>query len=239
MARKILDPTQQHVIHRSFLFVTLPAIILCLLGLNFLWEVIRANVGQSTRASWPLRFVLLDMSPTAALLGVATGLFLTRLQWAKANRPTIGYAIADDGEKFVSDSSVWSVWLSNGGPGIGIVEEFSYVVKFANQPRSVPASLEDINQAMRSRGLRDGADYFVRKQGKGLAYPPSSAHPPGTMICWFSIKALAELDEFNIVVRLRDSLGDAYQITLVICENLPTIAAIAKADYLASRSTST
>jgi hypothetical protein len=157
------------------------------------------------------------------------------MQWARASRPSIGYIIADDGAEFSASSDKWSVWMQNGGPGIAIVEHYSYIVKFSNQPTSVPISLDEINRAMEARGLVDGVDYFVREHGQGAAYPPVSSYLEGPRICWFTIKALAELDGFDIVVRVRDALGDTHQRTLVIHGKMPSVALKATSRYLAAR----
>jgi hypothetical protein len=206
-------------------------IILAILGINLVWEIIRANIGQPATHSWPMRFMLLDLSTTATLLGAAGGLFLARLQWAKANRPSMSYAIVDDG-RFSKDSEKWTVWIHNSGPGIAVVETYSYVVKFTNQPKSVPITLDEINGALEARGLVDGVDYFVREQGAGTAYAPVHNQSEGTMICWFTIRALAELEVFDFVLRVKDGMGDKHQRTLTICKRMPSVAVKARQRFL-------
>lgn len=235
MARNLQDSTEQHVTKRSFAFVGLPLVLIALLGLNLIWEIIRANVPESTRGAWPLRFVLLDLSTTAALFGVAAGLLFARMQWAIASRPSIGYAITDEDGGFSADSPKWVARMHNGGPGIAVVMEFSYVVKFTNQPRSVPASLPEINQAMEARGLTDGVDYFVREMGVGAVYQPVTADIDRPTICWFTVKALVELEEFDIIVRVRDSLGDEHRRRFSVYDRMPSVAINAKKRMIANR----
>jgi hypothetical protein len=227
------DPKAQRVVHRSFLFVTFPVIVLGILALNLAWEILRANLDTSVKATWPFRFILLDLSTTAALFGALAGLFLARLQWAKANRPSISYVIVDDEAGFLAGSQKWTVRVHNGGPGIAIVEQYSYVVKFSNQPKSVPITRGEIDHAMEARRLVDGEDYFIREQGTGAVYPAVATYADGPMICWFNIKALVELDQFDIVLRVKDVLGDVHERTLFIYENMPSVAMKAKAKYLA------
>src|SRR5262245_50537110 len=186
----------QRIVERSFLFVYAPILIIAVLSLNFLWEAFRLNVSPSVRASWPMRFTLVDMTATANLLGIAVGLSLARLQWSHAVRPTIGFAIDDDGAKFSIDSPEWRVWLHNGGPGVAVIENLTYIVKFAREgipgTATMPATLGELNRAMAHRGLRDGVDYFVRWQGRGAPLPSVSSYADGSKLGWFTPKALAQ-----------------------------------------------
>lgn len=226
------ERTKQRVVRRSFTFVTLPVIVLGLLTLNLIYEIIRINVGMPRASSWPLRFSLLDRATTATLLGVLSGLFLARLQWSKANRPTLAYSIMDEAEKFSAQSDRWAVFVHNGGPGIAIVEDFSYVIKFAREVRSAPATLNEINHTMEARGLVDGVDYSIREQGAGAVYAPVAKSTDGNLICWFTTKALAQLEELDIILRVKDSLGDSYERTLEVYGKLPSVAVKALEKYL-------
>jgi len=235
MASKRKDPIEQHLVRRSFLFAYFPIILLVALGANFIWEAVRMNVEDRLRTEWPLRFTLLNVSTTVTVLALVTGLYLTRLQWAKANRPTIGYVIADPEGNFVSTSDRWNVWIHNGGPGIGVVEEFAYFVRFTNSPRSARTELDEMNRVMRERGLVSGTDYFIRELGRGAALPVTTSYVQATLICWFTIKALAELADFDVAVRFKDGLGDEHQRTLEIFRRLPDIAINARTEYIENR----
>ncbi|MGX4656558.1 hypothetical protein ACWCHM_23020 [Micromonospora sp. SCSIO 07396] len=215
------------------MFVALPAALLFILALNFVWEVVRANVSLPEREAWPFRFVLLDRSATAALLGVFASLFIARSQWAKAHRPSIGYAIVDPDGGFDARKDRWCVWISNGGPGMAIVDSFKYIVKFTNQPRSVPVSLAELDQYLEHLGLSSGKHYFIRELGAGALLPAVVKHADGSLVCWFTTEALAALDEFDIDVRLSDALGDVHERTLTIMDKLPRPALIAKRDFIA------
>ncbi|GAA0244704.1 hypothetical protein [Cryptosporangium japonicum] len=224
-------PEIQRVVERSFLFVHLPSILLVILASNFIWEEIRVNAPSLAR-TWPFKFSFLDRQSTATLLVVVVGLLLTRLQWARANRPSMAFAITDrpideftssTNSKDIEKAKKWGVWLYNGGPGIATVEHYSYVVRFVGAPRSVPITLSEINSAMRSRKLRDGLDYFVREQGPGATYPPVVQSSEGTMIAWFTVRGIAELDQLDITIRIRDGLGDVHEMTLPIIDRLPSI----------------
>ncbi|MFG2038112.1 hypothetical protein [Dactylosporangium sp. NPDC048998] len=220
-----------HIVRRSFLFVYFPTLLLGVLGANLIWEVVRQNMSPAARQDWPLRFTVLDTSNTATLLGVMTGLLLARLQWARANRPTLSYVISDEKGTFDAASTKWIVWLHNGGPGIAVVLQFQYVVGFTNAPTSTHTTLDEINRVMDSRGLVSGVDYFVREMGPGAALPASSARD-APLICWFNIRTLAELTQFDILVQVRDGLGDVHERTIVVFGKLPDIALRARKEHL-------
>jgi hypothetical protein len=207
-----------------------------MLGLNFIFEVIRNNTDPARRASGILAFTMLDISTTATLLGVVGGLFFARLQWSRANRPYISYAILDDNAEFSANSTKWTVFIQNSGPGTAIAEQFRYVVQFTGEPMSVPITLDEINTAMKSRGLVDGLDYFVREQGRGAAYAPTNTPEGWTKICWFTVKALAELEKIDIVIQVRDGMGDRHERRLVIADKMPSVAKAARAAYLEQKS---
>jgi hypothetical protein len=226
--KRNVDPTAQRIVHRSPMFVALPVVILAVLALNFVWEVIRANVSDAARAEWPLRFVLLERPATAALLGVFAGLFLARSQWAKANRPSIGYSITDIDGGFDARKLKWKVIVLNGGPGIAVVEQFKYEFQTTSLAKSVTISLKEMDRFLQRQGLNSGIDYFIREWGSGAVFPPVTKYSDETMICWFTTEALAKLDKFDVEVRFRDSLGDLHERTLTVIEKLPEPAARAR-----------
>lgn len=98
----------------------------------------------------------------------------------------------------------------------------------------MPISLPAMIQALEARGLVDGADFFVREQGAGTAYPPVAKYNEGTMICWFTIRALAQLDGFDVTMRIRDGLGDEHERYMDIFGRMPNLVLKARASYLAS-----
>ncbi|WP_433209521.1 hypothetical protein ACQP00_45310 [Dactylosporangium sp. CS-047395] len=219
------------IVRRSFLFVYFPTVLLAMLGANLVWEIVRQNSSPAVKQHWPLRFTILDTSTTAALLGVMTGLLLARLQWARANRPTLSYVISDEKGTFDAASNKWIVWLHNGGPGMAVVTQFQYVVGFTNAPTSTHTTLNEINRVMNSRDLVSGVDYFVREMGPGAALPASTARD-APLICWFNIRTLAQLTQFDVLVQVRDGLGDTHERTIVVFGKLPDIALRARQEHL-------
>lgn len=79
------------------------------MSINFVWEIVRANLSSDALTSWPFRFTLINSSTTATVLAVFIGLFMGRLQWARALRPIVGFAIDDEGSRFRPDSDLWRV----------------------------------------------------------------------------------------------------------------------------------
>jgi hypothetical protein len=213
----------QEVVSRSFIYVYFPVLILGFLAMNLIWEVIRANTNSAALESWPLRFTLLNLPTTAALLGAIGALLIGRMQWAHANRPTIGFAIDDEDARFDPKSTEWRVWLNNGGPGIARIVGFRYTVRFVRQPSSVPATLTEINDAMGERGFIDGKDFFLRWIGRGAPFPPVSHYTSGKQIARFSVATLAEFDELDIEVTVVDGVGDTHRRLLLIIDRLPSV----------------
>jgi hypothetical protein len=87
-------------------------------------------LDAALRSQWPFRFTMVDVSTSFNLLAITVGLFLARLQWARTQRPYLGFYIDDEGQRFDSQSDVWRVWLSNAGPGMAIVKKIEYRVSF-------------------------------------------------------------------------------------------------------------
>lgn len=106
------------IIRRSRLFFTFPVVIISIVSANLIWEVVRSNVAPHELMSWPFRFTILNDSTTATVLAVFISLFMGRLQWARALRPIVGFAIDDEGMQFKLDSDTWRLWVYNSGPGV-------------------------------------------------------------------------------------------------------------------------
>ncbi|MEU0546227.1 hypothetical protein [Micromonospora sp. NPDC005979] len=214
----------QKLISRSIFYVYFPLFILIFLAANFVWEVVRANVSQQALTSWPLRFTLLNPSTTAVLVGATATLLIGRMQWAHANRPALGFAIADEGFKFDPSSDMWHVWLYNAGPGIAQVEGLRYKVRFVNDSTSTPATLSEINHTLASRGLVDGDDYFIRWIGQGAPLAAAKNPAEGRRIASLSTAALAHIVELDIEITIIDGVGDRHRRNLLIIDSLPSIA---------------
>lgn len=219
------------VVGRSRLFFIAPIIIIVVISANFAWEIIKINLSPHLAAEWPFRFTILDAPASAGILAVFIGLFMGRLQWARALRPTIGCAIDDESVQFRRESEVWRFWLYNAGPGGAVIDSVMYHVRFVDQDESddtggwVPISA--MNQRFRSRNLIDGVDYFVRWFAHGAPFPTVSTYSDGTKNAWFTTRALAELRILDIKVRFTGSLGDSYEKIIPIMQRMPSVVVAA------------
>jgi hypothetical protein len=146
------------------------------------------------------------------------------MQWAHANRPALGSAIDDKDAAFQPDSKEWRVWLYNAGPGVAQVARFRYIVKFVNGIGSRPATLTEINRALKERGLIDGEDYFIRWLSKGFPFPPTNQYHKGMQIARFSVEALAQFEQLDIEVTVTDGVGDTHERSVLIIDRLPSVA---------------
>jgi len=217
------------VVERSRLYFVAPIAIIGIVFLNLIWEVIRSNVGSRLISEWPFRFTMIDAATTATILAVFVSLFMGRLQWARALRPGIGSAIDDEGAVFHPDSDIWRFWLYNAGPGGGVIVKIEYYVRFMDQPESdaavnwVPVSV--VNDQLKSRGLVDGVDYFLRWFASGAPFAVVQHYADGTRLAWFTIRTLCHLRVLDVRVTFMDSLGDTYQKTVPIVHRLPSVTA--------------
>ncbi|GAA4580303.1 hypothetical protein GCM10023194_08300 [Planotetraspora phitsanulokensis] len=196
-------------------------------ALNLIWEVARRNMDQRLLMSWPFKFSIVDTSTTANILALATGLLIARLQYARVLRPVIGFAIDDADALFKPDSDRWRFWLYNAGSGTAVVERFEYYVRFRGDSDAgqldrdhsgnwVPLAV--INDQLRSRGLKDGEDYFLRWSTKGAPVPSASGY-----VAWFTIRGLAELERFDVRIQVVDGLGDIHERTFPFMHRLPSV----------------
>jgi hypothetical protein len=216
------------VIRRSRLFFTVPIIIITVTGANLIWETIRANLDSGTLATWPFRFTILGDSTTATVLAVFVSLFMGRLQWARALRPSVGMAIDDEGIQFRPDSEKWRIWTYNAGPGGAVFGGISYYVRFIDQSDGdgpinwVPLSV--VNDQLRSRQLVDGIDYFIRWNTRGAPFPAVKNYSEGMQLAWFTVKALTQIRVLDARLRYVDSLGDVHEKVIPIMQRLPSVA---------------
>jgi hypothetical protein len=234
--------SRARVIKRSRLYFTFPVIIISAILINFIWEIIRTNLGAHAVTSWPFRFTIIDASDTATILAVFVSLFMGRLQWARSLRPIAGIAIDDEGSQFLPDSDMWRVWIYNAGPGTAMIEEITYFVRFMDQSDGdgvinwVPLSI--INDQLQSRGLMDGRDYFIRWYAKGAPFPSAQRYSEGMQLAWFTVTALAQFRIFDVRVRYLDSLGDVHERNIPVMHRLPSVTIRAIKAHLAAGSVS-
>lgn len=218
-------------VKRSRLFFTAPIIIIAALSANLIWEIVRGNVAPHDLASWPFRFSAMDEPTTATVLAVFVGIFMGRLQWARTLQPIVRTAIDDEGGSMSPDSKIWRFWIYNAGSAVAQLENISYYVKFADQPEWIGDTnwvpLSVVNDQLRSRGLRDGSDYFVTWLTPGSPFPVVKSYLEGRKLAWFSIEALKTMRILDIRIRYMDSLGDIHEKTTPLMQRLPSVAVTA------------
>lgn len=216
--------TGQRLVRRSFAFTRLPLILIAVLILNFAWESVRLNLDRGHLAEWPWRFTLVDMSTTANLLALTTGLYLARLQWARAQQPSLNFHIDDEGAIFDPNSDVWRMWISNSGPGSARVAVSEYRIAFLDSAGgdSEWTDIHGANQAMQGQGLVDGVDYFIRWTGTP-ALPAVTVFTDGIRVARFSIKALAVMTRFDLRIDMVDSVGDTHRRVMSYYDRLPSV----------------
>lgn len=219
----------QRIVARSTVFVRIPLFFILILTINLGWEVFRQNISVHTQGEWPFRFTIINSATTASLLAVVTGLFLTRLQYAHAQRPLLTFAIDDKDARFKPDSREWRFWLYNTGSGGSVVEHIEYYIKFHDRPSLVEdwVSLAVANDQMASRTLADGTDFFIRWYSKGTSVPRVNKPVDGAMLAWFDVKALGQLERFDIRIRVMDGLGDSHERIFPCIQRLPSVAEVA------------
>ncbi|WP_431884971.1 hypothetical protein [Micromonospora wenchangensis] len=202
-----------HTVRRSRLFTVLPAVVLGLLGVNFVWEAVRRNVDVAATTEWPLRFSLVDLQTTVAVGAALAGLMLTRAQFARANQPRFGYSWTPHG----TDGGRWELHLSNTGPGFAGVTRVDY--RFGDGPW---LPYQTFQEELAARGVRPvDADFFWLGRAP---LPPQPKLTEGYRLGSFTVDGLVRCDPFEIRIQADDQLGDRHQLVINSTARLPVPA---------------
>jgi hypothetical protein len=219
---------RQRVVRRSKLFVLLPVIILAMLIANLLWSIMTANPNSDWLATRIPRFALTDVNTAASLVGLAVTLVLTRAQWAKLYRPSIAFAIDDEGKRFSPASTEWRCWLSNAGPGGATVVRLDWLIEMHDEPVGADdrgwVSWLLVVRKLTNRGLVDGESFSLRELAAGAALPPTMKYEDGFRFAWFTSESLAIIRRVCVRVCVRDHIGDWHERRFSITDHLPTVA---------------
>lgn len=212
-----------HTRRRSRVFVALPGVITLLLAINLIWDVIRNNVNDQYRSEWPLRLVLLDVAPTATLLGVFGALMLARAQVAQTMSPHFGYAwIEDSDDSGGKAESRWQLYFYNGGPGHAKTRSVTYKVRFygdRDAEESDWIEVGELIQALKKHGVdRDDLDIFWL--GRAPLIPQSKANE-GFRLLSANYKGLAALENIEVRIAADDVVGDHHVLHIRAIARLP------------------
>ncbi|NJC71146.1 hypothetical protein HC031_15705 [Planosporangium thailandense] len=223
---------QQKVIQRSRLFVVLPAAALVVLAVGLVWEIVRTNMDGSVVHRWPWGFSLLPIDTAATLVTAVGGLMLARAQYARTQRPSLGFSVDAKGAnpEDAVGAEWWQLHIFNGGPGLGVVSLVEYRAQFrdggrGHEGRGSWCSLSDVRTVLRDHGLEDQRDYYLVWLGKGAPLTPVQRARDGCLLATFNRRALGALAVFDIRLRVRDSVGDEHERVLQLVHHLPNAVA--------------
>lgn len=216
--------TEQRLIKRDVRSWLVPRAILAVLLVNLCWEVIKNNVSPATKASWPWRFALLDLSATAALAGIVATLILARLQLSRSMHPVINWSSYDEPSRYVRNSR-WTVHLRNGGPGRALVHSTAYRIRVSRPdtppgPPSEWLSWTEAIATIEATGVRFRDDFFLLTLGNGASLPPSGSADAGIEVFALNRRASTRLHEVTMRLQVIDVIGDRHE--RVITFWLPT-----------------
>ncbi|MFJ1752212.1 hypothetical protein [Kitasatospora sp. NPDC088134] len=211
--------TDQRVVQRSTVFSRLLIAVVTLSWLLFLHTVVRQNLHGRSLEQWPWDLDLLDIQSATALAVSVSGAWLARAQYARAVRPTIGYfgrVMADIGP---TGQLSWAIHAFNGAQDVATVTALDYWVTFTTTARAAGAvdsagwgSVSEATNAIAARGLTDREDFALDLIGKGRPIPGQGL----MFIGWFNEKAMNEVEEVFVRLRVIDRVGDTHERTLAL-----------------------
>ena len=202
--------TRQRTIRRARLFTAVPAALLGVLLANLAWEIVRKNFTH-------VQFSVADSSTTFSLLAAGLGLLLTRAQWARSVRPTIGLGVDPDENRSRTTTSRWNLRLINAGPGTPTVEGFDYYVSFdSDEPPSAADFFDffELGEKLRLYGWESDVDYWIKWVSPGAALPTSNDYRTAEPIGWFGVHQANEMQRFDMRIRVLDLAGDSHERVL-------------------------
>jgi len=209
---------RQRTLRRNPRYVLAPVVgITVLLGL-LLWEVLRDNVDEPVRHTYPWRLTFLGVDTTATLAAAFIGLVVARGQFARTVRPTLGYSTrATIGELLGgSGGPGWTVKLYNGGPGKASIHRVDYWCEPRDPAAPSPEwlSRSAVQQRLGALGVVAGTDYALAWFGAGAPLPEGAAagvEADGVEVVSFRAPFREALSHFDVRVRVVDVAGDIHE----------------------------
>ncbi len=220
-----VDGTQQ-VSKRSRLFVGIPLLAFVVSCCNLIWEIVRLNIDDDLRANWPYRLSLLPIEASATGAVALGGLMLARAQFARTQRPTLGFAVASTEEKYDDPhSDQWGIYLYNAGPGMAVTLRSGYRAVFQGPADTSQdtgwLNASEMRGALESVGLEPGADFWLQSFGNGAPLVPVDRARNGFMVARFSRRATAYLRTLHFTIEVVDTVGDQHERTIEYVSHLP------------------
>jgi len=196
---------EQRRVGRNLVLFTIPLILVSVLSVVLIWEIVRINLGDTTKTHWPWRLTLLDLQSVSNMLALTAGLAFARAQYARAVRPLIGWSgNACDNTYRMAGTHVWLVNIHNGGTHNATVERVDYRV----EPKRAESSgwLDHDTTVMRLEGLDllIGKDFDLNTFGYGGLLG-------SVYVGRFSARAVEVLDDLCMRVRVVDAVGDHHE----------------------------
>ncbi|MER7467596.1 hypothetical protein [Streptomyces sp. NPDC097981] len=206
----------QRRIRRSPWLFTAPLVLLCLLTAVLVWEVVRGNLSEATRAHWPWRLQLMSQEPLASLLAVAAGAVLARAQYARTVRPMLGWRSEYVAGELPGESKAWSTGILNGGQHNAGVHRVDYLVVMDGDPLDGPVpdeawmSLDEAGERLGAVGLRPTADFRLVTLGAGFPLVATGTYET-ILVGVFSKRFIDEVRAFHLRIQVVDSVGDTHE----------------------------
>ena len=216
---------RQRVVRRSTMSVMLPVVLLSVLSANMIWAILVGNAAVLHLDRDPT-LVLTDTNTAANLLALGIAYVIARSQWAKLYRPSIAFAIDDEGKMFAATSEIWRCWMSNAGPGGAVFVRYDWQIGFIDD--GPDARLEwqpvaDVIRSLSAKGPVDGTSFSIRDFGAGAVFPVTNRYDDGVQFAWFSVDTLALIRSLNVRVRVRDHIGDWHERRFGIMDKMPSV----------------
>ncbi|GAA4083209.1 hypothetical protein GCM10022233_75960 [Streptomyces shaanxiensis] len=206
--------TAQRVIRRSGLFSRLLFVLWCLALLLLIYSLVRQNLPGGATRSWPWRLQLLDLQSAVAAVLATGGASLAREQYARTVKPLIGYFGRVTTEHGPHGQLAWVCHLFNGGQESAVMTDVSYWITYTDAGRDSGAADSSAwlthsaaVASIEKSGLVNRVDFALTASGAGH---PLSAQTPRYM-GWFTEKAMREVDNVFVRVRVLDRVGDAHE----------------------------
>jgi hypothetical protein len=218
---------QQVVVRRSKLFVFLPAAVLAVLGVIMAWDEVQTNLGKETASHWPWRLQALPVDTTGSLIIALGAAMLARAQFARSQRPLIGFTVLPCAETHVAlGPDSWELRFFNGGPGIAKVVSVSHRLVLANAtavPDEPPwLTYEATVAAMAGIGMVYRRDYYLFRIGEGAPLPPVGRPGEGHLLFGIVTSRIPSLAVLDIRLHVADGVGDEHERVLQFLPHLPT-----------------
>jgi hypothetical protein len=186
-----------------------------------IWEIAKKNLPPNFVGSWPWKLAVLDVATSATLASAVLALLLARSQLARTNRPIISYSSFSKKSSFIKKVER-VIHVRNVGAGHAIVRMIKYRYRPADPrsgveegPTSDWMDWYDVLDKLEDHNLSNWRHYALPNIGNGSALPLASGTDAGLELVAFTRKAMLMLAEFDILLRIEDTLGDQHERVLI------------------------